>query len=60
MISIYDDVFDYEYCTYAWRMVTESVYRLGWLDVESLGGNQYVNLYSGFSPEDVKRLGILE
>ena len=60
MISIYDDVFDYEDCTYAWRRVTESVYRLGWLDVESLGGNQYVNLYSGFSPEDVKRLGILE
>mgnify|MGYP003148395933 CR=1 FL=1 len=45
MISIYDDVFDYEYCTYAWRMVTDSVYRLGWLDVESLGGNlHYKNI----------------
>jgi len=60
MIAVYDDVFDHVYCTYAWRMVKESVYRLGWLDVESLGGNQYVNLYSGYSPEDVSKLGILE
>jgi hypothetical protein len=59
-ITVYDNVFDRHYQNDIYNFAKDSVFRIGWLDTTEIENSASRYMYSGYSHEDVDRLGILK